>query len=61
MLRLKEKHIEKGLDHKKLLLTTVKYHSGHIKHRYEIVDKSRKTTQYNFYAQRISSQSYHGL
>ena len=38
ILRLNEKHIDKGLDHKNLRVNTVKYFSDHRKHRYELVD-----------------------
>ena len=36
---MNKKHIAEGLDHKHLPLTTVKYLSGHRKHRFELVDK----------------------
>ena len=39
ILRLNEKHIEKGLDHKNVRLITGKYHPDHRKHRYEPVDE----------------------
>ena len=38
---LNAKHIEEGLDHKNLRVTTVKYFSGHRKHRYETVDEPK--------------------
>ena len=38
---LNEKHIEKKLDHKKLQEITIKYHSDHRKHRYELEDKAK--------------------
>ena len=38
---LNEKHIEKRLDHKKLQEITIKYHSDHRKHRYELEDKPK--------------------
>ena len=38
---LNEKHIE-GLDYKNLWVTTVKYLSGHRKHRYELVDEQKE-------------------
>ena len=38
-LWLNEKHIEEGLDHINLQLTTVKYLLEHRKHRYKLVDK----------------------
>ena len=39
MLWLNEKHIEKGLDQKNVPEITIKYHSNHKKHRYELVEK----------------------
>ena len=39
ILRLNEKHIEKGLDHKNVRRITGKYHPDHRKHRYEPVDE----------------------
>ena len=38
---LKEKHIQEGLHHKKLQVTTVKYLSDYRKHRYELVDGTK--------------------
>ena len=40
---MNEKHIEEGLNHKKLREITTKYHSDHKKHRYEIEDKTTTT------------------
>ena len=42
MLWLNEKHMEEELDHKYLAVTTVKYLSGHRKHRYKPLDEPRK-------------------
>ena len=39
---LNEKFIEKGLDHKNLLEITTKYNSNHRKHRYELVEETKK-------------------
>ena len=39
---LNEKHIEVGLDHKNLREITIKYHSDHRKHRYELVEEPKK-------------------
>ena len=39
ILWLNEKHIEEGLDHKALQVTTVKHLSGYRKHRYELSDE----------------------
>ena len=41
-LRLNEKHIAEGLDHKNLRVATLKYVSNHRKHRYELADKPKK-------------------
>ena len=38
-LWLKEKHIEKGLDHKNLREIATKYHSDHRKHKHDLVTK----------------------
>ena len=37
-----KRHIEEGLDHKNLLVTTGKYFSHHKKYKYELVDKRKK-------------------
>ena len=42
ILWLNEKHIEEGLDHKNLREITIKHHSNHRKHRYELVDEPKK-------------------
>ena len=42
ILWLNEKHIEEGLDHKKLREITIKYHPDHRKHRYELVEEPNK-------------------
>ena len=39
---LNEKFIEKGLDHKNLLEITTKYNPNHRKHRYELVEETKK-------------------
>ena len=36
------KNLKEGLDHKHLQEITIKYHSDHRKHRYELVDKPQK-------------------
>ena len=56
-----KKKIEEGLDHKSLQEITMKYHSNHRKHRYELVDEPKKTMQQNFYRRKISNQSNYGL
>lgn len=45
ILWLKEKHIEKQLDHKTLRVATAKYFTDYWKNRYELADKPKKTTQ----------------
>ena len=48
ILRLNKKHIEEGLNHKDLRVTTVKYFPDYRKHRYEIVDGPIKQPNINF-------------
>ena len=50
-----------GVDHKNSQMITVRYLFSHRKHRYELVDETKKTTQQNSCTQRISKQSNHGL
>ena len=47
-LRLNEKHIEEGLDKKKIREIKTKYNSNQGKHRYELVEKPKKC-QEKFY------------
>ena len=54
-LRLNEKHIAEGLDHKNLQVATLKYVSNHRKHRYELADKPKKNQQ-NFYRRKITNK-----
>ena len=61
ILCLNERHIEEGLYHKKLRLTTVKYLSGYRKHRYELADEPKTTVQQNVYIQPLSTQSNNAL
>ena len=58
-----KKHIEVGSDHKYLSMTTGKYLPIQRKQRYELVHepKKKKTTQHNFYRQRVSNQNNNGL
>ena len=42
ILWLNQKHMEEGFDHKHLCEITIKYHSNHRKHRYELVTKPKK-------------------
>ena len=42
ILWLKEKHIEEGLDHKTLRVTTAKYPTDYRENRYELADKPKK-------------------
>ena len=39
---LNEKHIKEGLDQKNLGEITIKYHSDHRKHKYEIINEPKK-------------------
>ena len=41
ILWLIEKHIEEGLDHRDLQMTTGKYLLDHRKHRYELADEPK--------------------
>ena len=41
---LHEKHIKKGLDHKKLQEITRKYQSDHRKHRYELAEEPKNNS-----------------
>ena len=47
ILWLNEKHIEEGLDHTNLREITIRYHSDHRKHRYELVE-DRKNNPIKF-------------
>ena len=40
---LNQKHVEQELDHKNSQEITIKYHSDHRKHRYEVVTEPKKT------------------
>ena len=42
ILRLNEKHIEEGLDHKNLREITTKHNSNHRKHKNELVEEVKK-------------------
>ena len=44
VLWLNEKLIEEGSDHKHLQEITIKYHSDHKKHRYELVEETKNNT-----------------
>ena len=61
VLWLNEKHIEEGLDHKYLWVTTVNYLSDYRKGRYNLAVEPKKTTQQNFFTQKNGKQSNHGL
>ena len=54
ILWLNEKHIKEGLDHKTLRETTMKYHSDHIKHWYELVTKPKKQCNVIFTDKKIA-------
>ena len=48
ILWLNERHIEEGLDHKnfwEIAKITIKYHSDHRKHIYELVEKHKVTSK----------------
>ena len=47
---LNEKHIEEQLGHKNLPVAAKKYLSKYVEHRYEIVDKPKKTSKQNISA-----------
>ena len=49
---LNEKHIEEGLDHKRLREITTKYNSNHKKHRYELVEEPKKQVNGIFIGQK---------
>ena len=38
----KMKNIKEGLDHKSLREVTIKYHSDHRKHKYELIEEPKK-------------------
>ena len=61
ILWLNEKHIEEGLDHKNLQEITIKYHSDHRKHRYELVEEPKKQANRTFIDKKISNQSNYEL
>ena len=48
ILRLNEKHIKEGLDHKSLQKYTVKFLSRHRKHRNDLVDESKRQPEIIF-------------
>ena len=51
---LNEKHIEEGLDHKKLLEITMKYHSDHRKHRYKLAEEPKKQVKRIFIDEKLA-------
>ena len=55
ILWLNEKHIE-GLDYKNLREITIKYHSNHRKHRYELDNKSRKPYNRIFIDEKLATR-----
>ena len=42
ILRSNKKHIWEGLDHKNLREIRIKYHSGHSKHRHQLIKKPKE-------------------
>ena len=61
ILWVNEKHIEEGLNHKNIREITIKYHSDHRKHRYDLDIKSTKTMQQICYRRKLRNQSNYGL
>ena len=53
---LNENHIE-GLDQKNLQVTTVKYPSGHRKHRYELGDELKKQPNIIFIHKQLANKA----
>ena len=51
---LNEKHIEEGLDHKKLREITAKYNSSHRKHRYYIAEGPKKQVNEIFIDEKLA-------
>ena len=47
------KHIEVGLDHKKLWVTTLKHLSDHKKHKYELINQPKKQCTIIFVYEKI--------
>ena len=54
ILRLNEKYIEEGLDHKKLREIRTKYYSDNKNHRYELVEKPKKECNRIFIDEKLS-------
>ena len=54
ILWLNEKHIEEGLDYKKLREITTKYNSNHRKHKYELVEEPKKQINRIFIDQNLA-------
>ena len=50
------KNLKEGLDHKHLQEITIKYHSDHRKHRYELVDKPQKKHKLNLSNEKMVKQ-----
>ena len=50
---LNEKYIEEELDHKKQQKTTIKYHSDHRRHRYEL-EEELKNNAVEFYREKVA-------
>ena len=53
-MRLNEKQIEEGLDHKDLREITTKYNSNHRKHRYELVEEPKKRVNRIFIDEKLA-------
>ena len=48
------KHTEEGLDHKNLQKVTIKYHSDHRKHRYELAEEIKKQSNRIFKDEKLA-------
>ena len=55
---VKWKYLEEWLDHKHFWEITIKHHSTHRKHKYELVDKpQKKAMQQTFHRRKFSNQN----
>ena len=54
VLWLNEKLLEEGLDYKNLREITIKYHSDHRKHRYELVEEPKKKVNRTFIDEKLA-------
>ena len=56
MFCLNEKHIGEELDHWNLWVTTIKYRSGYRKHRYKLVNESKKPRNIVFICKELTTK-----